>query len=102
MPDYTITLKVRCRKRSILQDIDRIFKTGRFQENLEFSLSEGIIDRLRLAYLDVSEVDVSARFSRKRKAQTGVAASKTVPFTSIQQVKPLARKVAKRTVKAKK
>lgn len=68
MCDYIITLKVRCRKRTVNQEIERIFKTGRFQESLEFNLSEHITDRLRLAYVDVSEVDVSAKFSKKRVA----------------------------------
>jgi hypothetical protein len=74
MPDYIITLKIRCRKRTVLQDIERIFKTGRFQERLEFSLSEHINDCLRLAYVDISEVDVSAKFSRRVKKNKNTVA----------------------------
>jgi hypothetical protein len=73
MPDYTITLKIRSRKRNLLKDIDRIFKTGRFQERFEFVISEYITSNLRLAFLDVSEVDITTRFGRKRKQSQGVA-----------------------------
>lgn len=72
MADYVITLKVRCRKRTVSQDIERIVSTGRFQESFEMSISSYLEERLRRAYLDVSDVDISARFSKKRAAK-GVA-----------------------------
>lgn len=92
MAEYVITLKVRCRKRTVAAEIERIFKTGRFQEALEFALSEHITDRLRLAYVDVSEVDVSAKFSKKRVAgkKPVAAAAHTEPALP---AKPVAKKV---------
>lgn len=87
MPDYIITLKVRCRKRSVLQDIERITSMGRFQESFEFAIANYLEERLRGAYLDVSDVDVSARFNRKRKA-------------SVRAIPPVKSKPAKKVKKA--
>lgn len=97
MPDYTITLKIRSRKRNTLKDIDRIFKTGIFQESFEFAISEHILSRLRLAYLDVSEIDVTAQFRRKRKQSAGVASN----FSAKQAPPQAPKKAVKKAVKVR-